>query len=299
MPQVSNNVVIVSTVNIIFLGVLFVLCIHGYLQATSRRSSRMSAIFFGCMGISLVLEMPQSIWYSTHSNHFSTHLAYKCASISHYFAVSGFTFCIGIPICVWAGMITGNEISIFELGYTTPCKTVLHFTIVLTIVNDVMAFFLYFQSSEQVGWCFYVTVLVSQLLISFTWLCVGISLQRMVAITAVIGYLYIVISLNIVILSVFLCYLTRPVFVIMFNYVIPARSPSWNIFWNQIIILLVPYCVGNLLLIRFMTVSLKYEHRIESRLLKSSRADSVTDAVYLTLSTDAWPEYAEVPEDEN
>jgi hypothetical protein len=304
----NKKSVIVSIVIIVLLGIMFGMCIRGYLYSTSRRFSKMSTIFFGCMGISLLLEMPQSIWFAMcPSDPRSNSLVFACVKLIHYTAVSGFTFCMGIPICVWVGMVTGYEINIFELAYTTTYKTVLHISIALAMVNVVVAIVLYALPglSNQLSLSFISTVVVSQLLISLTWLCVGISLQRMVANSAVGSSFNVVFSLNVVVLLVFLCDLTRTSYIFMFPVVLhkPAEDYPFMeyLLWNQVCTVLVPYCVGNFLLIRLMTVSLKYEHRIESRLLKSSQksADSVTEALYITLASDALPEYAEVPADEN
>jgi hypothetical protein len=289
----TDNVVITSAVIIVLLVVLFGMCVHGYWRSTSRRFSTMSTIFFGCMGISLILELPQSIWYViSPSDPLGNRMAYDFAKFSHFIAVSGFTFSMGIPICVWAGMVTGTEINILELTYTTPFKTILHFTIALTMVNIFLAIFQCFLGYENMTYL-YITGLVSQFLISLIWLLVGISLQRMVANTAVGSSFKLVFSLNIVILLVFLCDLTRAVFLIVFDFCVGLPYPQWEFSWFQIGTVLVPFCNGNFLLIRLMTVSLRYEHRIESRLLKSSRENSVTDVL------SAESEYVEVSVDEN
>jgi hypothetical protein len=101
------------------------------------------------------------------------------------------------------------------------------------------------------------------------------------------------------ILLVFLSDLTRAIFTLVLDSVVDFASDEWELFWDQIAVVLVPYCVGNFLLIRLMTASLKHEFHIDSRLLKSSRADSGADTMYLALSPDAFFEYAEVPDDEN
>jgi hypothetical protein len=298
----SRSLVIVSAVIIVLLATLFGMCIRGYLHATSRRFSKISAIFFGCMGISLMLEMPQSFWFTLcTSNLGCNHVAYDFAKFLHFIAISGFTFCMGIPICVWSGMITGSEINIFDLNYATLSKTVLHISIALAMVSVVVAGLVFFREYEEVwlGWCFILIVVVSQLLISLTWLCVGISLQRMVATTAVGSPFNKLFSLNVIILLVFLSDLTRAIFTLVLDSVVDFASDEWELFWDQIAVVLVPYCVGNFLLIRLMTASLKHEFHIDSRLLKSSRADSGADTMYLALSPDAFFEYAEVPDDEN
>jgi hypothetical protein len=294
----NKNVVFVSVVIIVLLVALFGLCIRGYLQATSRRFSKMSTIFFGCMGLSLLLELPKILWYAiSPSNDFNNYQSLNFVQFSHFIAISGFTFCMGIPICVWAGMVTGTEIDIFEMRDTNFYKAVLHISIALSVVNIIVTGVVYFSDYEQAKLRLYFTLamVVSQLLISLTWLCVGISLQRVVACTAVGSSFNVVFSLNFVILLVFLCYLTRTAFNIVLNFIL-LHSAGSLICWYLVGGELVPYCIGNFLLIRLMTASLKYEHRIESRLLKSSRADSVSDIMFLTLLPD---EYAEVPVDEN
>jgi hypothetical protein len=292
VSSASENLVIISAVIIVLLLVLFGMCVHGYWRSTSRRFSTMSTIFFGCMGISLILELPLFIWFIlSPSDIFSNSMAYGLVTVSHAIAISGFIFCVGIPICVWAGMITGTEINILELTYATPSKTVLHFTLVLTVANIFFAIFVCFLGYQYFLYVF-ITALVSQLLISLIWLCVGISLQRMVTNSAVGSSFNLVFSLNVVISSVFLCDLSRAVFLVVFNIYVDMQAG-----WFEIGSVLVPFCIGNFLLIRLMTASLKYEHRIESRLLKSSQSNSVTDVLYLALSPESLVEYAEVPGD--
>jgi ABC-type methionine transport system permease subunit len=252
------------------------------------------------MGISLILDVPQSIWFAmSSSDPMSNHLAFDIVSNFHIIAVSGFTFCMGIPICVWAGMVTGNEINIFEPTYTTLSKAVLHISIVLAMVNIVVVTVLNIVGNDPIALDLYISLAmeVSQLLLSLTWLCVGISLQRMVARTSVGSSVNIVFSLNVIILLVFLCNLTRVIVISLLNYRYASASPDWVFTSYQFGCILVPYCFGNFLLIWLMSASLKYEHRIESRLLKSSRTDSVSDVLFLALTPD--DEYTGVPVDEN
>jgi hypothetical protein len=257
----------------------------------------MSTIFFTFMGISLMLELSQFIWYLiSPTDPRSNNMAYDFVKFFHVIAVSGFTFCMGIPICVWAGMITGSEINILELSYTTASKTVLHFTIALTMINTVVAIFQYFLGYEDL-WYLYIAATLSQALISLTWLCVGISLQRIVANTSVGSSFNIVFSLNVIIFLVFLCDLTRAVLLLVFDFMVDMPS-DWEFSWFLIGSVLVPFCIGNFLLIRLMTMSLKHEDRIENKLLKT-RVNSATDGLRLALAPDSMSDYSEVPDDES
>jgi hypothetical protein len=262
-----NAETISSLILLVLYVLLIALCIYCHLRIKARHHKKMKASFFLLMGFCLAIDIPRLGWCISANS--GDHTAPFCQNKTieweiihalHLVAVMGYFICLGIPICMWASMITGTEVDIFDFNYSSLSKRVLHGAIVSNIVFSTFDICADFESKrvEDIGMGFNV---LTQLLILCIWLYVGISLQRLVYTCSRGNSFNFMHTLNFVIIVVLLAYLSRAA---LLADCVMGDCSHVNyyvfIFGTQCL----PFCIGNYLIIRLMAISLRYGDSINN-----------------------------------